>query len=171
MTLTEHNRILCISGPNAGGKSITLKTVGLLQLMIQSGILVPVHPKSEMFFFEKIRTDIGDNQSIENHLSTYSSRLKKMSGIIREADDNTLLLIDEFGTGSDPRIGWCFSRKVFWNFSTKENFAIITTHYTNIKLVVEQLPNATNAAMLFDEYSLEPLYKLEVGTSWKFFHF
>jgi DNA mismatch repair protein MutS2 len=84
LTLTEHNRILCISGPNAGGKSITLKTVGLLQLMIQSGILVPVHPKSEMFFFEKIRTDIGDNQSIENHLSTYSSRLKKMSGIIEK---------------------------------------------------------------------------------------
>jgi DNA mismatch repair protein MutS2 len=96
LTLTDHNRIICISGPNAGGKSITLKTVGLLQLMIQSGILVPVHPKSEMFFFEKIMTDIGDNQSIENHLSTYSSRLKKMSGIIREADANTLLLIDEF---------------------------------------------------------------------------
>ena len=94
-TLTEHNRILCISGPNAGGKSITLKTVGLLQLMIQSGILVPVHPKSEMFFFDHIMTDIGDNQSIENHLSTYSSRLKKMAGIIREADENTLLLIDE----------------------------------------------------------------------------
>lgn len=105
LELSEKNRIICISGPNAGGKSITLKTVGLLQLMIQSGILVPVHPKSEMFFFDKIRTDIGDNQSIENHLSTYSSRLKKMAGIIREADDNTLLLIDEFGTGSDPELG------------------------------------------------------------------
>jgi DNA mismatch repair protein MutS2 len=121
LTLTEHNRILCISGPNAGGKSITLKTVGLLQLMIQSGILVPVHPKSEMFFFEKIRTDIGDNQSIENHLSTYSSRLKKMSGIIREADDNTLLLIDEFGTGSDPELGGALAES-FWNFSTKKIF-------------------------------------------------
>ena len=171
LTLTEHNRILCISGPNAGGKSITMKTVGLLQLMIQSGILVPVHPKSEMFFFEKIRTDIGDNQSIENHLSTYSSRLKKMSGIIREADDNTLLLIDEFGTGSDPELGGALAESFLEFFYEKKSFAIITTHYTNIKLVVEQLPNATNAAMLFDEYSLEPLYKLEVGQAGSSFTF
>ena len=171
LTLTEHNLILCISGPNAGGKSITLKTVGLLQLMIQSGILVPVHPKSEMFFFEKIRTDIGDNQSIENHLSTYSSRLKKMSGIIREADDNTLLLIDEFGTGSDPELGGALAESFLEFFYEKKSFAIITTHYTNIKLVVEQLPNATNAAMLFDEYSLEPLYKLEVGQAGSSFTF
>lgn len=171
LTLTEHNRILCISGPNAGGKSITLKTVGLLQLMTQSGILVPVHPKSEMFFFEKIRTDIGDNQSIENHLSTYSSRLKKMSGIIREADDNTLLLIDEFGTGSDPELGGALAESFLEFFYEKKSFAIITTHYTNIKLVVEQLPNATNAAMLFDEYSLEPLYKLEVGQAGSSFTF
>lgn len=171
LTLTEHNRILCISGPNAGGKSITLKTVGLLQLMIQSGILVPVHPKSEMFFFKKIRTDIGDNQSIENHLSTYSSRLKKMSGIIREADENTLLLIDEFGTGSDPELGGALAESFLEFFYEKKSFAIITTHYTNIKLVVEQLPNATNAAMLFDEYSLEPLYKLEVGQAGSSFTF
>lgn len=171
LTLTEHNRILCISGPNAGGKSITLKTVGLLQLMIQSGILVPVHPKSEMFFFNKIRTDIGDNQSIENHLSTYSSRLKKMSGIIREADDNTLLLIDEFGTGSDPELGGALAESFLEFFYEKKSFSIITTHYTNIKLVVEQLPNATNAAMLFDEYSLEPLYKLEVGQAGSSFTF
>ena len=171
LTLTEHNRILCISGPNAGGKSITLKTVGLLQLMIQSGILVPVHPKSEMFFFKKIRTDIGDNQSIENHLSTYSSRLKKMSGIIREADDNTLLLIDEFGTGSDPELGGALAESFLEFFYEKKSFAIMTTHYTNIKLVVEQLPNATNAAMLFDEYSLEPLYKLEVGQAGSSFTF
>jgi len=171
LTLTEHNRILCISGPNAGGKSITLKTVGLLQLMIQSGILVPVHPKSEMFFFKKIRTDIGDNQSIENQLSTYSSRLKKMSGIIREADDNTLLLIDEFGTGSDPELGGALAESFLEFFYEKKSFAIITTHYTNIKLVVEQLPNATNAAMLFDEYSLEPMYKLEVGQAGSSFTF
>lgn len=171
LTLTPQNRIICISGPNAGGKSITLKTVGLLQLMIQSGILVPVHPKSEMFFFKKIRTDIGDNQSIENHLSTYSSRLKKMSGIIREADDNTLLLIDEFGTGSDPELGGALAESFLEFFYEKKSFAIITTHYTNIKLVVEQLPNATNAAMLFDEYSLEPLYKLEVGQAGSSFTF
>ncbi|MCQ4034197.1 endonuclease MutS2 [Kaistella montana] len=170
-TLTEHNRILCISGPNAGGKSITLKTVGLLQLMIQSGILVPVHPKSEMFFFDKIMTDIGDNQSIENHLSTYSSRLKKMAGIIREADENTLLLIDEFGTGSDPELGGALAESFLEFFYNKKSFAIITTHYTNIKLVVEQLPNAQNAAMLFDENTLEPLYKLEVGQAGSSFTF
>lgn len=170
-TLTEHNRILCISGPNAGGKSITLKTVGLLQLMIQSGILVPVHPKSEMFFFDKIMTDIGDNQSIENHLSTYSSRLKKMARIIREADENTLLLIDEFGTGSDPELGGALAESFLEFFYNKRSFAIITTHYTNIKLVVEQLPNAQNAAMLFDENTLEPLYKLEVGQAGSSFTF
>ncbi|MEC5395053.1 endonuclease MutS2 [Bergeyella sp. RCAD1439] len=171
LTLTEHNRIICISGPNAGGKSITLKTIGLLQLMLQSGLLIPVHPKSEMFFFDKIMTDIGDNQSIENHLSTYSSRLKKMAGIIREADSNTLLLIDEFGTGSDPELGGALAESFLEFFYDKKSFAIITTHYTNIKLVVEQLPNATNAAMLFDEHSLEPLYKLEVGQAGSSFTF
>ncbi|WP_333851802.1 endonuclease MutS2 [Epilithonimonas sp.] len=171
LTLTEHNRIICISGPNAGGKSITLKTVGLLQLMIQSGILVPCHPKSEMFFFEKIMTDIGDNQSIENHLSTYSSRLRKMSGMIREADNKTLLLIDEFGTGSDPELGGALAESFMEYFYDKKSFGIITTHYTNIKLVVEQLPAATNAAMLFDEHSLEPLYKLEIGQAGSSFTF
>ncbi|WP_294203294.1 DNA mismatch repair protein MutS [uncultured Chryseobacterium sp.] len=171
LSLTDHNRIICISGPNAGGKSITLKTVGLLQLMIQSGILVPTHPKSEMFFFDKIMTDIGDNQSIENHLSTYSSRLKKMGGIIREADANTLLLIDEFGTGSDPELGGALAESFLEFFYDKKSFAIITTHYTNIKLVVEQLPNAENAAMLFNEETLEPMYKLEVGQAGSSFTF
>lgn len=170
-TLTQHNRILCISGPNAGGKSITLKTAGLLQLMLQSGILVPVHPRSEMFFFDRIMTDIGDNQSIDNHLSTYSSRLKKMSGIIREADENTLLLIDEFGTGSDPELGGALAESFLEFFYKKKSFAIITTHYTNIKLVIEQLPAAQNAAMLFDERTLEPLYKLEVGQAGSSFTF
>ncbi len=171
LTFTEHNRIICISGPNAGGKSITLKTVGLLQLMIQSGLLVPAHPKSEMFFFEKMMTDIGDNQSIENHLSTYSSRLKKMGGIIKEANANTLLLIDEFGTGSDPELGGALAESFLEFFYEKKSFAIITTHYTNIKLVIEQLPNAQNAAMLFDDSSLEPLYKLEVGQAGSSFTF
>lgn len=171
LTLTEQNRILCISGPNAGGKSITLKTVGLLQLMIQTGILVPVHARSEMFFFEKLMTDIGDNQSIENHLSTYSSRLKKMAKIIKEADSKTLLLIDEFGTGSDPELGGALAESFLEFFYDKKSFSIITTHYTNIKLVIEQLPHAINAAMLFDEYSLEPLYKLEVGQAGSSFTF
>lgn len=171
LTFTEHNRIICISGPNAGGKSITLKTVGLLQLMLQSGILIPVHARSEMFFFDKLMTDIGDNQSIENQLSTYSSRLKKMSKIIREADSETLLLIDEFGTGSDPELGGALAEAFLEFFYDKKSFAIITTHYTNIKLVVEQLANAQNAAMLFDEHTLEPLYKLEVGQAGSSFTF
>ena len=171
LELSEKNRIICISGPNAGGKSITLKTLGLLQLMIQSGILVPVHPRSEMFFFNKLMTDIGDNQSIENHLSTYSSRLKKMSRIVREADENTLLLIDEFGTGSDPELGGALAEAFLEFFYEKESFAVITTHYTNIKLVVEQLPHAQNAAMLFDEETLEPMYKLEVGQAGSSFTF
>ena len=171
LELTQQNRIICISGPNAGGKSITLKTVGLLQLMVQSGILVPVHPKSEMFFFDKLMTDIGDNQSIENHLSTYSSRLKKMSKIVREADENTLLLIDEFGTGSDPELGGALAEAFLEYFYEKKSFAIITTHYTNIKLVVEQLPHAQNAAMLFDEETLEPMYKLEIGQAGSSFTF
>ena len=171
LELSEKNRIICISGPNAGGKSITLKTLGLLQLMIQSGILVPVHPRSEMFFFDKLMTDIGDNQSIENHLSTYSSRLKKMSRIVREADENTLLLIDEFGTGSDPELGGALAGAFLEFFYEKESFAVITTHYTNIKLVVEQLPHAQNAAMLFDEETLEPMYKLEVGQAGSSFTF
>ena len=171
LELSEKNRIICISGPNAGGKSITLKTLGLLQLMIQSGILVPVHPRSEMFFFDKLMTDISDNQSIENHLSTYSSRLKKMSRIVREADENTLLLIDEFGTGSDPELGGALAEAFLEFFYEKESFAVITTHYTNIKLVVEQLPHAQNAAMLFDEETLEPMYKLEVGQAGSSFTF
>ena len=171
LELSEKNRIICISGPNAGGKSITLKTLGLLQLMIQSGILVPVHPRSEIFFFDKLMTDIGDNQSIENHLSTYSSRLKKMSRIVREADENTLLLIDEFGTGSDPELGGALAEAFLEFFYEKESFAVITTHYTNIKLVVEQLPHAQNAAMLFDEETLEPMYKLEVGQAGSSFTF
>ena len=171
LELSEQNRIICISGPNAGGKSITLKTLGLLQLMIQSGVLVPVHPRSEMFFFDKLMTDIGDNQSIENHLSTYSSRLKKMSRIVREADENTLLLIDGFGTGSDPELGGALAEAFLEFFYEKESFAVITTHYTNIKLVVEQLPHAQNAAMLFDEETLEPMYKLEVGQAGSSFTF
>jgi len=165
------NRIICISGPNAGGKSISLKTIGLLQLMLQSGILIPVHSSSDICFFDKILTDIGDNQSIENHLSTYSSRLKRMAKIINEADENTLLLIDEFGTGSDPQLGGALAESFLEFFYNKGSFAIITTHYTNIKIVVDKLANATNAAMLFDEKSLKPLYKLEIGQAGSSFTF
>lgn len=163
LTLDKNIRIICISGPNAGGKSITLKTVGLLQLMIQSGILIPVHPKSKVGFFNKILTDIGDNQSIENQLSTYSSRLRKMQQIIKQADAHTLLLIDEFGTGSDPELGGALAEAFLEYFYHKKSFGIITTHYTNIKLKIEELSHTKNASMLFNEKTLQPIYKLEVG--------
>lgn len=164
-------RIIIISGPNAGGKSITLKTIGLNQLMLQSGILIPVHPKSQLGFFEKIFTDIGDNQSIENQLSTYSYRLKQMSGFLKNADENSLLLIDEFGTGSDPELGGALGEVFFEEFYDRKSFGVFTTHYTNIKLLAEELPQAKNASMLFDEKTLTPLYLLEVGQAGSSFTF
>lgn len=171
LRLDEKQRIIIISGPNAGGKSITLKTIGLNQLMIQSGILIPVHPKSEVGFFDKIFTDIGDNQSIENQLSTYSYRLKQMSYFIRNVDKNTILLVDEFGTGSDPELGGALAEVFFEEFYERKAFGIFTTHYTNIKIAAENLPEAINASMLFDEKSLNPLYKLEIGQAGSSFTF
>ncbi len=171
LKLDKNQRIIIISGPNAGGKSITLKTIGLNQLMIQSGILIPVHPKSEIGFFDKIFTDIGDNQSIENQLSTYSYRLKQMSYFIRNVDKNTLLLVDEFGTGSDPELGGALAEVFFEEFYERKAFGIFTTHYTNIKIAAENLSEAINASMLFDEKSLNPLYKLEIGQAGSSFTF
>ena len=127
--LEEKNRIIVISGPNAGGKSITLKTIGLLQLMLQSGMLIPVHERSEVILFEKILTDIGDNQSIENHLSTYSYRLKNMNSFLKKCNDKTLFLIDEFGTGTDPELGGALAETFLEVFYEREAFGVITTHY------------------------------------------
>ena len=169
--LDRECRIIIISGPNAGGKSITLKTIGLLQIMIQSGILVPVDEKSEFGFFTQIFTDIGDNQSIENHLSTYSYRLKQMSYFLKQADENSLLLVDEFGTGSDPELGGALAEVFFEEFYERKSFGVFTTHYTNIKLSAESLPEAINACMLFDKKSLEPLYRLEIGQAGSSFTF
>lgn len=169
--LNPEQRIIAISGPNAGGKSITLKTVGLLQLMFQCGLLVPVHPSSTMSLFEHILTDIGDNQSIENHLSTYSYRLKKMAQFLRTCDDRTLFLIDEFGTGSDPDLGGALAAVFLEEFYNRGAYGVLTTHYTNIKLLVENLPQAINASMLFDEKTLKPLYKLYVGQAGSSFTF
>lgn len=171
LKLDPQQRIIIISGPNAGGKSITLKTIGLNQLMLQSGLLIPVHPKSEMGFFEKIFTDIGDNQSIENQLSTYSYRLKQMSYFIKNVNDKTLLLVDEFGTGSDPELGGALAEVFFEEFYERQAFGIFTTHYTNIKIAAENLPEAINASMLFDEKTLNPLYKLEIGQAGSSFTF
>ena len=169
--LKEDNRIIVISGPNAGGKSITLKTIGLLQLMLQSGLLIPVHERSETFLFDRIMTDIGDNQSIENHLSTYSYRLKNMNYFLRKCNDKTLFLIDEFGTGSDPELGGALAETFLEEFYHREAFGIITTHYTNLKILANELPFATNANMLFDEKSLEPMYKLILGQAGSSFTF
>ena len=167
----SQNRIIVISGPNAGGKTISLKTVGLLQLMLQSGMLIPVHERSETCLFDRILTDIGDNQSIENHLSTYSYRLKNMNYFLKKCNAKTLFLIDEFGTGSDPDLGGALAEIFLEEFYHREAFGIITTHYTNLKILADELPFATNANMLFDEKSLEPMYKLALGQAGSSFTF
>ncbi|HEU4496384.1 MAG TPA: DNA mismatch repair protein MutS, partial [Flavobacterium sp.] len=169
--LTSQSRIIVISGPNAGGKTISLKTVGLLQLMLQSGMLIPVHERSETFLFDRILTDIGDNQSIENHLSTYSYRLKNMNYFLKKCTAKTLFLIDEFGTGSDPELGGALAETFLEEFYHREAFGIITTHYSNLKILANELPFASNANMLFDEKSLEPLYKLVLGQAGSSFTF
>ncbi|WP_298764487.1 DNA mismatch repair protein MutS [uncultured Polaribacter sp.] len=169
--LNEKQQIIVISGPNAGGKSITLKTIGLLQIMVQSGILIPVEEKSSTYIFDTILTDIGDNQSIENQLSTYSYRLKNMRYFLRKCNENTLFLIDEFGTGSDPELGGALAEIFLEDFYNKKAFGIITTHYSNLKVLAAELENVTNANMQFDERSLEPLYKLFVGQAGSSFTF
>jgi len=169
--LNTESRIIVISGPNAGGKSITLKTVGLLQLMIQSGLLIPVHEKSRVCWFDSILTDIGDNQSIENHLSTYSYRLKNMKGFLKKCDDKTLFLIDEFGTGSDPELGGALAEVILEDFYARNSFGLITTHYSNLKLLADEQPAMVNANMQFDDRTLEPVFKLILGEAGSSFTF
>lgn len=169
--LNEKQQIIVISGPNAGGKSITLKTIGLLQVMLQSGLLIPVDERSQTYIFDVVLTDIGDNQSIENQLSTYSYRLKNMRNFLRRCNENTLFLIDEFGTGSDPELGGALAEIFLEEFYDKKAFGIITTHYSNLKVLANELENVTNANMQFDERSLEPLYRLFVGQAGSSFTF
>jgi len=171
ITLNKEQRIIVISGPNAGGKSITLKTVGLLQLMLQTGILIPVNEQSTVCFFDQIITDIGDNQSIENHLSTYSYRLKNMKYFIRKCNKNTLFLIDEFGTGSDPELGGALAESFLEEFYNREAYGIITTHYSNLKVLANELPNMSNANMQFDNKTLEPIFNLILGEAGSSFTF
>lgn len=171
ITLKKDSRIIVISGPNAGGKSITLKTVGLLQVMLQSGLLIPVHERSHVCLFDRILSDIGDNQSIENHLSTYSYRLKQMNYFLKKCNKNTLFLIDEFGTGSDPELGGALAETFLEEFYHREAFGIITTHYSNLKILANELPHMLNANMLFDERTLEPLFKLVIGQAGSSFTF
>lgn len=169
--LNEENRIIVISGPNAGGKSITLKTIGLLQVMLQSGLLIPVHERSKVCLFDRVISDIGDNQSIENHLSTYSYRLKQMNYFLKKCNDNTLFLIDEFGTGSDPELGGALAETFLEVFYKRKSFGIITTHYANLKLLANEKPFMQNANMMFDERSLEPIFKLVLGQAGSSFTF
>ena len=167
----KSNRIIVISGPNAGGKSITLKTIGLLQLMVQSGILIPVHPLSEISIFKNIISDIGDNQSIENQLSTYSYRLKNMNSFLRKCNSDTLFLIDEFGTGSDPELGGALAEIFLEVFYERESFGVITTHYSNLKLLADELPFMSNANMQFNDKTLEPTFSLITGQAGSSFTF
>jgi DNA mismatch repair protein MutS2 len=163
IVMNGKNRMLVISGPNAGGKSITLKTIGLLQIMLQSGLLIPVNENSKVCFFQQIISDIGDNQSIENELSTYSYRLQRMHHFLQVANSRTLLLLDEFGTGSDPELGGALAEVFFEEIYNKSAFGVITTHYGNIKLKANVLQNAVNGCMLFDSDTLKPKYEFAIG--------
>ena len=163
LTLTPDKHILVISGPNAGGKSVCLKTVGMLQYMFQWGLLVPASEVSEFRIFDDIFIDIGDEQSLENDLSTYSSHLTNMKEVLQKATDNSLVLIDEFGTGTEPTAGGAIALAILENIELKGVFGVITTHYTNLKFYAEKVNGAINGAMLFDVANIQPLYKLEVG--------
>ncbi|KPK86111.1 MAG: methionine ABC transporter substrate-binding protein [Bacteroides sp. SM23_62_1] len=161
--LNQQQRILLISGPNAGGKSVCLKTVGLLQYMLQCGLLVPMDETSQAGIFNKIFIDIGDEQSIENDLSTYSSHLMNLKYFIRHAGPSTLLLIDEFGTGTEPVLGGAIAEAVLDNLNNKQVYGIITTHYSNLKHFASTAEGIVNGAMLFDMQRMQPLFKLEAG--------
>ena len=171
ISLDNNKRIIVVSGPNAGGKSITLKTIGLLQLMLQSGILIPVHHSTQMCVFENIISDIGDNQSIENQLSTYSYRLKNMNSFLKKCNSKTLFLIDEFGTGSDPELGGALAEIFLEVFYERESFGVITTHYSNLKLLANELPHMSNANMQFNDKTLEPTFNLVLGQAGSSFTF
>ena len=163
LTLDEKNRILLISGPNAGGKSVCLKTVGLLQYMLQCGLLVPMHDNSRTGIFKDIFIDIGDEQSIEDDLSTYSSHLTHMKYFVRNANENSLLLIDEFGGGTEPQIGGAIAEAVLKRFNAKKTFGVITTHYQNLKHFAEDHEGVVNGAMLYDRHEMRALFQLQIG--------
>lgn len=163
LKLDQDNSILVISGPNAGGKTVTMKTVGLNQVMMQAGLLVPVNPDSEMGIFKQLLIHIGDTQSIEFELSTYSSHLKNMKHFIENANGKTLFFIDELGSGSDPNLGGAFAEVIMEELAFRHAFGIVTTHYLNLKVMANKVKGIINGAMQFDEKNLLPLYKLQVG--------
>lgn len=163
MTLNKDQHILVISGPNAGGKTVTMKTVGLIQIMLQAGLLVPVHPTSQLGIFRQLMIHIGDTQSLEFELSTYSSHLKNMKHFMENANGRTLFFIDELGSGSDPNLGGAFAEVIMEELARKHAFGIVTTHYLNLKIMAGKVKGIVNAAMGFDEENLLPMYKLIVG--------
>ena len=163
ITLTRDCHILIISGPNAGGKSVCLKTVGLLQYMLQCGLSVPMSERSTVGVFKNLMIDIGDEQSIENDLSTYSSHLLNMKNMMRQANDGTLLLIDEFGTGTEPQIGGAMAEAVLNQFVKKQAWGVITTHYQNLKHYADSHDGIANGAMLYDRHEMRPLFQLAIG--------
>ncbi len=161
--LTEQKHILLISGPNAGGKSVCLKTVGLLQYMLQCGLLIPVKESSTTGIFEKLFIDIGDEQSIENDLSTYSSHLMNMKFFLKNSNEKTLVLIDEFGTGTEPMLGGAIAESILSQLNSMNTFGVITTHYTNLKHFASSTEGIENAAMMYDSARMEPLFQLDIG--------
>ena len=163
LTLDKNQRMLVISGPNAGGKSVCLKTVALLQYMIQCGLAVPMHESSQVGIFSRLMLDIGDEQSIEDDLSTYSSHLRNMKFFVRNANRHTLLLIDEFGTGTEPLIGGAIAEAVLTQLNQQGAFGVVTTHYTNLKHLAERTEGIINGAMLYDRGQLKPLFQLSIG--------
>lgn len=163
ISLKPQGRLLLISGPNAGGKSVCLKTVGLIQYMLQCGLLVPVSENSEMGIFDNIFIDIGDEQSIENDLSTYSSHLFNMKYFLRNTSPQTLILIDEFGTGTEPMLGGAIAEAILAQMNEKGTYGVITTHYTNLKHYASKAEGVVNGAMLYDNHLMQPLFKLEIG--------
>lgn len=163
ISLNEEERILIISGPNAGGKSVALKSIGLIQVMLQCGMLVPVSPDSKMAVFSKICIEVGDHQSIENDLSTYSSHLSNLKEFLKVANATTLFLIDEFGTGTDPMFGGAIAEAVLEGLNQKKSFGVVTTHYSNLKLFASNSKGVINGSMLFDIDTMNPLYILKIG--------
>ena len=161
--LDNEVRILLVSGPNAGGKSVAMKTVGLLQIMVQAGLLIPAAAESEVGIFRQLFADIGDDQSIESDLSTYSAHLSKMKYFTEHTSGKTLILIDEFGTGTDPLFGGPIAEAVLEQINQKKSFGMITTHYSNLKLFANSAPGLENASMVFDNVNLQPMYRLEMG--------
>lgn len=163
ISLNEKKRILIISGPNAGGKTVTMKTIGLNQVMVQCGLLVPVHPDSEMGIFKKLFIHIGDTQSLQFELSTYSSHLMHMKYFIENAGGKTMFFIDELGSGSDPNLGGSFAEVILEELAYKHAIGVVTTHYLNLKIMANRTEGLINGAMAFDEKNLEPLYQLAIG--------